>query len=50
VPLLGTVPADDAVRAAERAGVALLDAAPDAPATRAIMRLAETLDVGNIER
>jgi CO dehydrogenase maturation factor len=50
VPLLGSVPADDAVRAAERDGVALLDAAPDAPAARAIMRLADALDVGNIER
>jgi len=50
VPLLGTVPADDDVRAAERAGVALLDRAPDAAAVRAIERLADALDARNIDR
>lgn len=50
VPLLGTVPADDGVRAAERAGVALLDLAPDAAAVHAIERLADALDASNIER
>jgi CO dehydrogenase maturation factor len=49
VPLLGSVPADDEVRAAERAGVAVLDAAPDAPAVRAIERLASALDAASIE-
>ena len=38
------IPADPAVAAAERAGEALLDAAPDAPAVGAIERLAEVLE------
>lgn len=50
VPLLGTVPADEDVRRAERAGVALLDLAPDAAAVRAIERLADALDARNIDR
>ena len=50
VPLLGTIPADDAVHAAERAGVALLDAAPDSAAVDAIARLADKLDATNIDR
>jgi CO dehydrogenase maturation factor len=50
VPLLGTVPADEDVRRAERAGVALLDMAPDAEAVQAIGRLADALDATNIER
>lgn len=50
VPLLGTVPADEAVRLSERAGVALLDAAPDSAAVRAIERLADALDATNIDR
>ena len=50
VPLLGTIPADDDVRRAERAGVALLDVAPDAAAVHAIERLADALDVRNIDR
>ena len=49
VPLLGTVPADDDVRRAERAGVALLDLAPDCAAVDAIEQLADTLDVRNID-
>lgn len=44
VPLLGSVPADEGVRAAERAGVALLDLAPDAAAVGAIEQLAEALE------
>jgi CO dehydrogenase maturation factor len=44
VPLLGAVPADEGVRAAERAGVALLDLAPDAAAVRAIEQIAEALE------
>lgn len=50
VPLLGTVPADEDVRRAERAGVALLDAAPDSAAVAAIERLADALDARNIDR
>ena len=50
VPLIATVPADESVRRAERAGVALLDLAPDAPAVRAIERLADELDVRNMDR
>jgi len=50
VPLLGTVPADDDVRRAERAGVALLDVAPDSAAVHAIERLADALDARNIDR
>lgn len=44
VPLLGTVPADEDVRRSERAGVALLDAAPQSAAVDAIERLADALD------
>ena len=40
---LGEVPLDEAVMAAERRGVAILDDAPEAPAVRAIERLAERL-------
>jgi CO dehydrogenase maturation factor len=50
VPLIAVVPVDEGVRSAERAGVALLDHAPDSAAVRAIERLADALDVGNIER
>jgi len=50
VPLLGTVPADDDVRKAERAGVAVIDVAPEAAAVHAIERLAEALDARNIDR
>ncbi len=50
VPLLGTVPADEDVRRAERAGVALLDAAPGCAAVEAIERLADRLDARNIDR
>ena len=41
--VIGTVPRDAAVGAAERAGVALVDLAPDAPAVGAIASLVETL-------
>jgi CO dehydrogenase maturation factor len=41
--VVGVVPYDDALPAAERAGVAPLDHAPDAPAVTAIRGLAETL-------
>ncbi len=41
---LGVVPADEAVRASERLGVALIDHAPDAPALRAIEELADALE------
>jgi CO dehydrogenase maturation factor len=48
LPVLGTVPADDGVRSAEIAGVALLDHAPGSAAVRAIERLADQLDVSSI--
>ena len=50
MPLIAAVPADDDVKAAERAGVALLDAAPDSPVVRAIEGLADALDAASIER
>ncbi|HTN24076.1 MAG TPA: P-loop NTPase [Solirubrobacteraceae bacterium] len=50
VPLIAVVPVDDRVRSAERAGVALLDHAPQSAAIRAIELLADALDVGSIER
>jgi CO dehydrogenase maturation factor len=40
---LAVVPEDAAVAAAEREGVAPLDAAPDAPAVRALVELAQRL-------
>jgi CO dehydrogenase maturation factor len=43
LPLVAAVPADEAVLAAEREGVALLDAAPESPAVRAIRQLADDL-------
>ncbi|MEY2513047.1 MAG: dehydrogenase maturation factor [bacterium] len=54
VPLIAIVPVDEHVKRAERDGVALLDIAPDAPAVRAIERLADRLmhdplDVASIE-
>jgi CO dehydrogenase maturation factor len=50
VPLIAVVPVDDGVRSAERAGVALLDHAPDSAAIRAIELLADKLDAASIER
>jgi CO dehydrogenase maturation factor len=50
VPLIAVVPADEGVRSAERAGVALLDHAPESAAVRAIELLADALDAGSIER
>jgi CO dehydrogenase maturation factor len=50
VPLIATVPVDEGVRSAERAGVALLDHAPDSAAIRAIELLADKLDAASIER
>ncbi len=50
VPLLGVVPASEEVRSAERAGVALLDHAPDSEAVHAIERLADSLCVANMGR
>jgi len=46
VRLVGIVPVDENVKRAERDGVALLDIAPDAPAVRAIERLADALADG----
>ena len=50
VPLIAIVPVDEGVRSAERAGVALLDHAPDSAAVHAIELLADSLDAANIER
>lgn len=50
VPLIAVVPADEGVRAAERAGVALLDHAPESAAVHAIERLADALAAVSIER
>jgi MinD-like ATPase involved in chromosome partitioning or flagellar assembly len=50
MPMIAVVPADDDVKAAERAGVALLDAAPDSPVVHAIEGLADALDAASIER
>jgi CO dehydrogenase maturation factor len=44
IPLAGMVPYDEEVIASERAGVALLDAAPDSPAVRAIAQLLPALE------
>lgn len=49
LPLIAVVPADEHVRDAERAGVALLDLAPDAPAVRAVEGLADALGAGSME-
>lgn len=50
VPLIAVVPVDEAVKSAERAGVALLDHAPESAAVRAIESLAEKLDAASMER
>jgi CO dehydrogenase maturation factor len=50
IPLTAVVPADEGVRSAERAGVALLDHAPDSPVVDAIERLADQLDVASMQR
>ena len=44
------IPADPAVAAAERAGTALLDAAPDAPAVAAVERLADAIEGRRLQR
>lgn len=46
---LGVVPVDDAVRASERLGVALIDHAPHAPAMAAIERVADALERSTVE-
>jgi CO dehydrogenase maturation factor len=43
-PIHHVVPADPAVAAAERDGIPVLDASPDAPAVQAIERLADALE------
>ena len=43
-PVVAAVPLDDAVLAADRAGVALLDHAPDSPAVQAVEWLVEELE------
>jgi CO dehydrogenase maturation factor len=45
--VLGAVPSDDAVRDADRAGVALIDHAPDAPATTALRSFVAALREGS---
>jgi MinD-like ATPase involved in chromosome partitioning or flagellar assembly len=50
LPVLATVPSDESVRAAERAGVAVLDYAPDSPAVQAIQQLAQQLQAGRPAR
>jgi CO dehydrogenase maturation factor len=44
LPVIGIVPADDAVRDAERHGVSLIDAAPDSGAVAAIEQLADDIE------
>jgi CO dehydrogenase maturation factor len=44
LPLIGVVPYDDEVRAAESAGLAPLDAVPEAAAVKAVERLLGTLE------
>ena len=46
IPIAGVIPFDERMPEAERAGVAPLDHAPDAPAVAAIGRLAEDLARG----
>ncbi len=48
--LYGAVPDDDAVRAADRAALCLLDTAPGSAAAHAIARLADGLESRFIER
>ena len=43
-PVVAAVPLDDAVLAADRAGVALLDHAPGSPAVRAVEKLVDELE------
>jgi Flp pilus assembly CpaE family ATPase len=50
VPLIASVPADDGVRSAERAGAPLLDHAPGSAAVHALEGLAAALDAANIEQ
>jgi CO dehydrogenase maturation factor len=47
-PVTASVPADDAVAASDRLGVALIDHAPDSPAVRAIDDLVEGLVQGTL--
>ncbi len=48
--LYGAVPDDDAVRAADRSAVCLLDTAPESPAVAAVARLADELEGRFIDR
>lgn len=47
-PVAASVPADEAVAATDRSGVALIDHAPESPAARAIERLVDGLVKGTI--
>lgn len=44
IELIGVVPYDDAVRTADRDGVAPIDHAPDSPMVRAVAKVAEALE------
>ena len=48
VPVVATVPADEAVRESDRLGVALIDHAPSCPAARAIEQLVDDLVDGKV--
>ena len=48
--LYGAVPDDDAVRAADRAALCLLDTAPESPAVAAIAELADALEERFVNR
>jgi len=51
LPLVASVPADEAVREAERAGAALIDATPASPASEAMRQLAgRLLTAGTLDR
>ncbi|MFN2388975.1 MAG: hypothetical protein ABR575_05140 [Actinomycetota bacterium] len=45
LPLLASVPYDDAVRAADRKGTAIIDEAPDSAAVRSIDQLLDRIEV-----
>lgn len=44
MPILGTVPYDDAVRLADREGVAVIDLDPESKAVRAVSDLLDSMD------
>jgi MinD-like ATPase involved in chromosome partitioning or flagellar assembly len=48
LPAVAAIPADEDVRAAERAGIAVLDHAPDGAAVAALERLAGRLATATV--